>query len=445
VSNSTRPEKLYELAGIDDLAEFYRTRYVSNQLLDAQYFHALNRFDISWSRTMWIYDNVRSGSSVLDLGCGAGVLALLRRKAVRLTGVDLSEACAETARGNGYDDARVGNLTRLPFADASFDYVVSLDVMGHVEFHEKDAVLGEIRRVLKPDGVTLHGIETMNREQQKDYHEMSADELRRFVQVDGHVGMEPLPAVMTRFSRFFAHVAAAPRYRICQPADVLTKLSDEYGMQSCDVDFLDYVRGLSFDERRAFNMAMGYVFDRISEFAMDLPASGYAYVKASAAPLGLLYREHYDHSGLFPQPIDLLTGQTVSLNESTAAAFDGGWYEAENFPPVGRWMGSRAKVSFVATRAAKIWFELITHVPDVQERPLQLEFLVNGEPVHELKLARTDWQKIELEIAGGANDQTAAYDLEIRADRTWRPSSTNAASTDDRELSIAVANLRVSG
>ena len=82
-------QNLYQFAGIDDLAEFYRLRYASGEILDANYFDAVNRFDIRWSRTMWIYDNVRRGSSVLDLGCGAGVLALLKRKNVTLTGIDI--------------------------------------------------------------------------------------------------------------------------------------------------------------------------------------------------------------------------------------------------------------------------------------------------------------------------------------------------------------------
>src|SRR5919202_1710870 len=146
-------DDLYRRAGVEDLAEFYRTKFVSDEVLDARYFRALDRFDIRFARTMWVYDNVRRGSSVLDLGCGAGVLALLKRKGVTLTGVDISDTCAETARKNGYDAAYVARLTELPFADAGFDYVVSLDVMGHVEFAEKDAVLAEIRRVLKPSGV----------------------------------------------------------------------------------------------------------------------------------------------------------------------------------------------------------------------------------------------------------------------------------------------------
>ena len=83
-------DNLYERAGIHDLDEFYRTKFVSDEVLDARYFKALDRFDIRFARTMWVYDNVRSGSTVLDLGCGAGMLALLKRKNVRLIGIDLS-------------------------------------------------------------------------------------------------------------------------------------------------------------------------------------------------------------------------------------------------------------------------------------------------------------------------------------------------------------------
>src|SRR6059058_5262623 len=144
-------DDLYRRAGIEDLAEFYRTKFVSEEVLDARYFKALDRFDIRFARTMWIYDNVRAGSSVLDLGCGAGMLALLKRKGVTLTGVDLSPECSLAARRNGYDFTMTTKLSHLPFADETFDYVVSLDVIGHIGFEEKDALLSEVSRVLRSD------------------------------------------------------------------------------------------------------------------------------------------------------------------------------------------------------------------------------------------------------------------------------------------------------
>src|ERR671915_1824492 len=107
-------DDLYKRAGVDDLEEFYRTKFVSDEVLDARYFRALDRFDMRFARTMWVYDNVRAGSSVLDLGCGAGMLALLKRKGVTLVGLDLSSECALAARRNGYDAGVAAALSRLP-------------------------------------------------------------------------------------------------------------------------------------------------------------------------------------------------------------------------------------------------------------------------------------------------------------------------------------------
>src|SRR5437762_3129051 len=197
---------LYTRAGINDLAEFYRTKFVSDEVLDARYFKPLDRFDMRFARTMWVYDNVRAGSTVLDLGCGAGMLALLKRKQVVLTGVDLSAECSLAARRNGYDATFTAKLSQLPFPDQSFDYVVSLDVLGHVGFEEKDQVLAEIKRVLRPGGVTMHGIECTDRATQKHYKEMAPDELRRFIEVDGHVGLEEEQEHAARFRRFFQNV-----------------------------------------------------------------------------------------------------------------------------------------------------------------------------------------------------------------------------------------------
>jgi cyclopropane fatty-acyl-phospholipid synthase-like methyltransferase len=331
-------EDLYRRAGVEDLSEFYRTKFVSDEVLDARYFRALDRFDMRFARTMWVYDNVRAGSAVLDLGCGAGMLALLKRKGVTLAGVDLSPECALASRRNGYDLTCAAELTRLPFADDTFDYVASLDVLGHVGFGEKDAVLREVARVLRPGGVTLHGIECTDRRTQKSYDEMTEEELRRFVAVDGHVGLEEEQEHAARFRRFFAHVAWESRYTLCLSAEEFVKQRDEYGLPF-DEDFVEYLRGLTHAERRAFDMAMGYVFGRISDLHVRLPRSGlYVLLKASDAPLGPIYNEHRDRSALFnedaaPAP----AGEAPRpLCLDRAAEFDDGWYDPNMLPPVAR-------------------------------------------------------------------------------------------------------------
>ncbi|HEX8687053.1 MAG TPA: methyltransferase domain-containing protein [Pyrinomonadaceae bacterium] len=435
-------DDLYRRAGVEDLSEFYRTKFVSDEVLDARYFRALDRFDMRFARTMWVYDNVRAGSHVLDLGCGAGMLALLKRKGVTLAGVDLSEECALASRRNGYDVTCAAELDRLPFADDSFDYVVSLDVLGHVEFKDKDAVLAEIARVLRPGGVTLHGIECTDRRAQRSYDEMSEEELRRFVAVDGHVGLEEEQEHAARFRRFFPHVAWEPRYALCLSAEEFVKQRDEYGLPFED-DFVGYLRGLSHAERRAFDMAMGYVFGRVSDLHVRLPKSGlYVLLKASDAPLGPFYNEHRDRSALFDGGGGAAPpGEAPrSLCLDRAAEFDDGWHDPNVLPPVARWMKSRARLRFRAPSLSALRLDLATHMPGLHERPLGLELSLNGRSVCALSLLRQGW--LELAVPVPAELSAAGdYELELRADRTWQPRPDDPDNPDDRELSVAVCNI----
>ena len=452
-------EDLYKRAGVEDLSEFYRTKFVSDEVLDARYFRALDRFDMRFARTMWVYDNVRANSTVLDLGCGAGMLALLKRKGVTLAGVDLSSEGALASRRNGYDFTCAAELTRLPFADDSFDYAVSLDVLGHVAFEEKDAVLSEIRRVLRPNGVTLHGIECTDRLAQKSYEEMNDEELRRFVAVDGHVGLEEEHEHAERFRRFFPEVAWEPRYALCLSSEEFIKQRDEYGLPF-ESDFVEYLRGLSHAERRAFDMAMGYVFGKVSDLNVRLPRSGlYVFLKASGAPLGPFYNEHRDRAALFNRADseakasgeeDAETSQPEAPRSfclDRTADFDDGWYEPNVIPPVARWMKSRGRIRFSATSLRSLRLDLTTHVPDLgpetsarATRPIVLELLLNGRRLQALSLFRHGWLSLLAEVPEELS-RVRDFELELRASRTWRPRPDDPDHPDDRELSIAVCNI----
>ena len=435
---------LYQRAGITDVAEFYRTKFVSDEVLDPRYFKALDRFDIRFARTMWVYDNVRAGSEVLELGCGAGMLALLKRKGVTLTGVDLSDECTLAARRNGYDATFSTNLSSLPFADASFDYVVSLDVLGHIEAEEKNAVLAEVKRVLRPGGVTLHGIECTDHSAQKSYDEMNAEELRRFIEIDGHVGLAEEQEHAARFLKFFPHVAWEPRYALCLSSEEFLKQADQYGIGFED-DFLAYLRGLSFKERRAFDLAMGYVFAKVSDLGIHLPKSGlYVFLKASDAPLGPFYNEHRDRRALFSSPDN--QERFVCLDRSNEARFDDGWYEPNMLPPIARWMGARGRVNFRAPGLAEIRMDITTHMPDIVTHPLGIEVLLNGVKLCAFSVWRYGWLELRVLVPEAlAVEASGEFELEMRADHTWQPRPTADETRDDRELSIAVCNITVSG
>jgi SAM-dependent methyltransferase len=103
---------------------------------------------------------LRPGESVLEVGCGTGVLDrwLVRRtaQANRITGVDINRyllrEAAALARRDGFDgaiDFREGNAEALPFPDAAFDVVMSVTV---IEEADADRMLAEMVRVTKPGG-----------------------------------------------------------------------------------------------------------------------------------------------------------------------------------------------------------------------------------------------------------------------------------------------------
>jgi ubiquinone/menaquinone biosynthesis C-methylase UbiE len=433
-------DDLLKRAGIEDVAAFYRERFFTGGVYEASYFDRLDRFDIKFARTMWVYDNVRRGSSLLDLGCGEGMLALLKRKDVYLAGIDLAPELVQQAERNGYDKACVGQLTDLPFADASFDYVVSLDVFGHIGFEEKNAVLAEIKRVLKPDGITMHGIESLDPKLHPDYHSMSGEKLAAFMKVDGHIGLETDEAIANRFARFFSSVQTEPRYTLALSCDEFIKQFDNYGAPF-ERDFIDYLRGLSFDERRAFDMAMGYVFGKVSDLNLQLPSSGlYLLLKASNVAPEPFYNAHRDRTDLF----NVSGSDARDLDRNSRAVFGNGWYPANVLPPVARWMSERSWLRFEAEPFKTIRLQLTTHIPELRTSPIELQFELNGERICGLCLFDYGWLELQIEIPERLTRANSEFKLDIRASRTWQPSKANAESSDDRNLSIAVCKLALS-
>lgn len=99
---------------------------------------------------------IERGSRVLDVGCGTGVAALTAaRLGAKVTGLDLTPELLTRARENaslmGLEvDFHEGDVEQLPFADATFDVVISQ--FGHMFAPRADVATKEMLRVLKPGG-----------------------------------------------------------------------------------------------------------------------------------------------------------------------------------------------------------------------------------------------------------------------------------------------------
>ena len=92
---------------------------------------------------------VTLNSSVIDLGCGNGLLMkkLIAEKNVSCKGIEISESAVELCKKNGYD-VLLGSIdAELPFDNDSFDYSVCNVTIQMVKYPE--VLLREMKRISK--------------------------------------------------------------------------------------------------------------------------------------------------------------------------------------------------------------------------------------------------------------------------------------------------------
>jgi arsenite methyltransferase len=108
----------------------------------------------------WQLGRLAPGECVLDLGSGAGTDSLVAAQMVgehgHVTGIDMTPEMLATARraaaemGAANVEFVESEVEQLPFADTSFDVVISNGVIDLIP--DKNAVFAEIFRVLTPGG-----------------------------------------------------------------------------------------------------------------------------------------------------------------------------------------------------------------------------------------------------------------------------------------------------
>ncbi len=100
---------------------------------------------------------VTPGTRLLDVGCGAGQLALIAARAgAQVTGCDIATNWLEKARARAAAEGleitfEEGDAESLPYEDGQFDVVISL--IGAMFAPRPDLVAAELTRVCRPGGM----------------------------------------------------------------------------------------------------------------------------------------------------------------------------------------------------------------------------------------------------------------------------------------------------
>ena len=165
---STRPDALVYQRRVDDhfdaTARHWKDLY-EEPTLDGLIHQQRRAIALRWIDELGLPTNSR----VVDLGCGAGLLAVdLAERGYVVDAMDTSDEMVNLARTTvaraRFADrvtVTVGDAHRFPFDSGSRDLIVALGVLPFL--HSPQAALAEMHRVLKPGGFALMSSDNVNR------------------------------------------------------------------------------------------------------------------------------------------------------------------------------------------------------------------------------------------------------------------------------------------
>ncbi len=108
-----------------------------------------------WFGLDFLFQDLKKGERILDLGCGNGKLyQIFKKKEVVYQGVDFSESLIKIAKEQYPEaDFQKGDALMLPFKDNTFDKIYSLAVFHHIPSAGlRRKFLLEAKRILKKNG-----------------------------------------------------------------------------------------------------------------------------------------------------------------------------------------------------------------------------------------------------------------------------------------------------
>lgn len=138
---------------------------------ERQYGYGGYRYDGRWrvvADEIAAHYGLKPGMRILDVGCGKGFLLYEFTQAVpglEVVGLDISRYGIDNAKDEVKGCLHHGSAVELPFADGSFDFVISLGTLHNLGLKDASRAFAEIERVGK--GAKYVMIESFRNEREK--------------------------------------------------------------------------------------------------------------------------------------------------------------------------------------------------------------------------------------------------------------------------------------
>lgn len=143
-------------AYFDTVSSFWKSIYASGDVYAEVHRNRHTRV-LDWVDSL----GLAPGSQVLEVGCGAGLMAVaLAQRGLRVHAIDSVEAMVQQASQHMMESGtaellsvEIGDARTLAFEDNSFDLVLALGVLPWAE--QPEFVVQEMARVTKPEGYVI--------------------------------------------------------------------------------------------------------------------------------------------------------------------------------------------------------------------------------------------------------------------------------------------------
>lgn len=121
---------------------------------EARHFYYVANHELILSLIKTYLERKKGKRTILDAGCGTGLLAKRLEQFGDVSGIDTSPEALKFSAQRGVNVDRA-SITKIPFPDNSFDLITCIDVLYHKGVQNDRRALKELFRVLKHRGLLV--------------------------------------------------------------------------------------------------------------------------------------------------------------------------------------------------------------------------------------------------------------------------------------------------